>query len=303
MDNAAFVRSEMERFTGKTLVGKHRILIRCPFHKDDTPSLAVTLVNGRGSPGQFSCFGCKEKGQWNALALRLNLQPMDPNAFESEWTGRPKKDFFTSISLETLFNEWQFQQTALTKGYSFRGIEYPLLNALHAVSGRDGFGVSCTIFPLWVGGELVGGIKAKNRPRPKDGLKYLNSKGEWSRTSGLFPLHCFPQWPRVILVEGPRDALTLLQYGLPALAILGASNWCDQKRNLLLASSVKQVIVAFDGDAAGREGASIVMASLKGLVPRAKVILPPGQDPGSLPKSFWQETIPQWFNNIPAIGF
>ena len=303
MDLATFIRGEMERYTGKSLASARRVLVRCPFHNDSTPSLVVTLVkSSRGVPGAYTCFGCgassKTEGGWDGLASKLRLRPIDPNAFESEFNGSAfniSAFNSTGLTLQDLYDEWGFEPRKLKEGYTFRGIEYPLLKRLKAVPGIDGFGFASTVFPLWVGGELVGGVKAKNRPKKKDPFRYLNFKGSWSRISGLFPMHYKKKWDRVILVEGPRDALTLLQYGLPALSILGTNSWSDEKRDLLLASGVRQVLVAMDGDEAGRKGAAIIMSSLSGIIPRAKLVLPDEEDPGSLPRKFWQQHTPNWF--------
>ncbi len=299
MDITSFVQHEMEKHVGRSLAGKTRVLISCPFHDDKTPSMAVTLVKGKGSPGQYMCFACKASssthGGWDGLASVLNLASMDKDAYEAEYHGRSRdlsKLTTAEKTIDDLYEEWGFQPAELYKGYSWRGIDYRTLKRVRAVPGRDGFGVSCTLFPLWVNGELVGGIKAKNRPQKKDPRKYLNASGEWSRTVGLFPLHARKTWPTVVLVEGPRDALTLHQFGIPALSILGTLSWSDAKRDLLLASGVQRVLLAFDGDKAGRQGAEVIMDSLRGLVPRARIKLPEDEDPGSLPKSFWERKTP-----------
>ncbi len=288
---------EMERYTGKSLAGKNRVLIKCPWHADGTPSMAVTLQVGRGTPGQYSCFACgansKLHGGWNGLAERLNLAKTSSEGYLTEWTGGAPIDTARFMDgerdWESMLQGWSVSRDEpIPKGYTWRGIEYPLLAKLRARYAIDDWGIGCTLFPAYVNGELVGGIKAVNRPRATTKRKYVNASGEWSRSVGLFPLHYKRVWPTVVLVEGPRDALTLLQQGIPALATLGTLSWSEAKRDLLLASGVKRVLVAADGDAAGEQAATLLMKSLHGYVPRRRVTMPADEDPASVPKSFWK---------------
>ena len=60
------------------------------------------------------------------------------------------------------------------------------------------------------------------------------------------------------MVEGPRDALHLAEYGIPALAILGGSSvWDNAKAELLMQLEPSLVVLAFDPDKVGREGTRV----------------------------------------------
>jgi len=50
----------------KGIEGRHSIFVVCPFHKEKTASMSVSL-----SKGIFKCFGCGESGTINALSYRL----------------------------------------------------------------------------------------------------------------------------------------------------------------------------------------------------------------------------------------
>lgn len=39
---------------------KKQVLVNCPFHNDNTPSLSINLENGL-----FKCFACNESGNYN----------------------------------------------------------------------------------------------------------------------------------------------------------------------------------------------------------------------------------------------
>ena len=232
-------------------------------------------------------------GGWNGLAEKLHLQTLNGKGYTAEWKSSPlNKDAFLTegaASWETMLEDWNVSRDfPLPDGYTFRGIDHDLLIKIGARKALDSFGTKCTLFPLHVGGELVGGIKAVNFPNEKTKRKYINSNGEWSRTSGLFPIHYKKRWPVVIIVEGPRDAMFLLQQRIPALASLGTQSWSDAKRDLLLSVGCEFCFIAGDGDDAGRKMNKIVSDSLKGYIPRKTISIPDGEDPASLPYSFWK---------------
>ena len=83
----------------------------------------------------------------------------------------------------------------------------------------------------------------------------------------------FPDDTPLVLVEGPFDALRLIKEGIPAIAMLGAGNFSDEKRNLI-ASKASHIIILFDGDATGRKDAKIVKDEIQDYVPTLNLKLP-----------------------------
>lgn len=68
----------------------------------------------------------------------------------------------------------------------------------------------------------------------------------------LFGLWRLPQvLPKLVLVEGPLDALWVQEAGWPAVAILGSSV-SDYQAALALKRGVRKVILCFDNDEAGK---------------------------------------------------
>lgn len=55
----------------------------------------------------------------------------------------------------------------------------------------------------------------------------------------------------LFVCEGPRDALRLLYYGIPAVAVLGAKVWSKTKRDLVIASGAELFVLWLDNDKAG----------------------------------------------------
>jgi Toprim-like len=94
--------------------------------------------------------------------------------------------------------------------------------------------------------------------------------------------------PFVVLVEGAPDALRVMEAGYPAVASLGAD--LTEVQADKLAALNKQVLVAFDNDEAGREGAERAVTRLRGkkVWPRTWSPLQEFKDLGDTP---WHEVV------------
>ncbi len=94
----------------------------------------------------------------------------------------------------------------------------------------------------------------------------------------LAGLHLLRPGAPAYLVEGPVDAAVC---GPGFVATLGASCSAAQAA-LLAAAGVSEVVIAYDGDKAGRHGAASAFSRLSQVVPTRVAALPEGKDPGEL---------------------
>jgi len=140
--------------------------------------------------------------------------------------------------------------------------------------------------PIAFGGRVLGSGKDKD-----DGPKYLNSpettlfhKGR--ELYGLWQVRqANAKIPRLIVVEGYMDVVSLFQYGITtAVATLGTATTPDHAE--LLFRNAADIFFCFDGDAAGRRAA---WRALESVLPRMRdgrqasfLFLPEGEDPDSL---------------------
>jgi DNA primase len=122
--------------------------------------------------------------------------------------------------------------------------------------------------PLW----LIGRILAEDAERPK----YLGLPGP----KPLLGWEAATRSATAVLVEGVFDWLTLVQWGFPALALVGTHARPAVLR--ALGSRFSRLYLAFDADEAGQEAAAAIE---KALGPRAvRVRLPAGvKDVAELP--------------------
>lgn len=116
-----------------------------------------------------------------------------------------------------------------------------------------------------------------------EGAKYLNSPESaiFKKREALYGFHLSAQWSRnvLILVEGTLDVIALRQAGFCNVAApLGTA--LTEEQMAMIARHTKDLIVCFDGDAAGATATrkALDMATNAGLKVRA-VTLPKGSDP------------------------
>lgn len=124
-------------------------------------------------------------------------------------------------------------------------------------------------------------------------LKQRNMGGEWVSKTVLFH-EKMPDNVPLILTEGPYDALRLIQEGFYAVCLLGAGNWTDEIKNLVV-SKASHLIILFDGDSTGYEKSKKVYKAVKKYIPTKRVLLPivggdehkeKNLDPGNMPHKY-----------------
>lgn len=148
--------------------------------------------------------------------------------------------------------------------------------------------------PCNVQGDTVGYVKANLKKVGKH--NYFNKPGSWVFEHGLFPydytvgLIKRRKLDTLILVEGPRDALRCVQYGLPAMAILGSNNWSEMKSELVMqvveSFNIKLLLLAFDPDEAGDSATSKVYKSLRNEIAIKRFKFPEDMDPGNMTRKY-----------------
>lgn len=151
-------------------------------------------------------------------------------------------------------------------------------------SRYDGFR-NRIIFPITdYNGRIIG---FSSRALDNDGAKYINSSDSliYKKSASLFGLNAaLPSIRReemAVLVEGNFDLVSLHQHGITnAVATLGTALTDNHVR--LLKRFTATIVIAFDGDEAGRKAAmkSLPLFLQNGISPRL-LELPAGTDPDS----------------------
>lgn len=311
----AFIERELGKVPGPAKKNHNYYNIVCPFHTDSDPSCGVCINPTRGL-GNYRCLGCGAKGPWNTLAEKLNLNTIkegqkffddhlhfDKNQYAEllELDGDMTVDKLLKVCGHTAAIPWNPQQD----WRGFKGKFLVKFGALSAIkSGWDKatgrrYTTNMLFFPVWVGGDLVGGFTARLKKSKKKGVpSYINSPGEWSKHTGLFPYDYVERMiirkglNFVVLVEGPRDALFLIKKGIPALCILGTNAFTEKKARVVTQLPIERVWVLGDGDEAGRKMNRKLKKMLKPLIETRAVRIPITKeryDPCSLPYKMRQK--------------
>lgn len=254
-----FVKTELQQYAGAKQEQGQTIFVLCPFHAEKTPSFRIFASSKTKSPGYGKCYGCGGHGKWDDIAPLLGLKPYK--------RGKPEVEYARMTLMPddenegTDFVQEKFKFRDLPKNKKWRDIKTNLLIDLGAkvcqpVSKQYGLLKPRLWLPVYINEELRGYIKARFRKHP-DFPSYINAKGPWSKTAGLFPFDYSIQLMRklksktIVLVEGQRDALRLISMGIPAMCILGTQSWSDNKAKLLELAGVETVVLMMDGDCAG----------------------------------------------------
>lgn len=205
---------------GQTYKSGRELLVLCPFHNDHTPSMSINLEDGR-----WYCFQESRGGTYIELVSEL------------------KRD--NNFSVATA-EPYQAQEIPMLQSWADRGFTTAMLLKWGIQWDEDVHAMRIPV--LTDGGAIVAHIwRAPEGVEPK----YRYDAG-FAKSNALFGLWRLPNpcRERVVLVEGPLDAIWVQDCGIPCVAILGSSLSEDQL-DLLLAHGIRKVVLCFDNDSAG----------------------------------------------------
>lgn len=142
----------------------------------------------------------------------------------------------------------------LEKYFRFRGWDPELGKELGLIGERGEFFRKRIIIPEWRNGSAVYLIGRQTQEYQR--VKYLGLPGV---PKPLYGLEDAQKHREVFITEGAFDMLTLLQWGYPAVALLGSHFKAEWERELAFA---ERFFIMTDSDDAGRAAAKILADSL-----------------------------------------
>ncbi len=151
----------------------------------------------------------------------------------------------------------------LAKYFRFRGWDLQLAKELGLVTARGEFFRERIILPEWRKGRAI--YLTGRKTRKYQEVKYLGLPG---MGKPLYGLEMSQGSAEVFIVEGAFDLLTLVQWGSPAVALLGSHLKNEWREDVAFA---KRVFILTDSDEAGRAAAH----RLAELFRERAVIVPP----------------------------
>jgi hypothetical protein len=133
--------------------------------------------------------------------------------------------------------------------------------------------------PIYMNGMLVG--YTGRRLDGSEFVRYKNFEGLIA-TEALFPYDLWSPNHPVVLVEGPLDAIKLVLYQIPAVAIFGVQNWSTHKLQAVLRKNPSTIWICMDGDERGQEAQEKLYHKIKNYGDVQGITLPEGVDPFEL---------------------
>lgn len=267
---------------GKVKIGSEEktAKIICQWHyvqgkdRESTPSFIVNLQNnGKYHAGTGRCFGCGKYIKKFEAIIDPSKESLDTSLGEDE--DEYVQPLYNESVDAILHDEDEETGHVLPNALpwlrheDWRTINGQLMYLIGAKQFyKEEFEKIMAYLPCNVNGKEVGHIEANLQKEGK--RNYFNKPGPWVKETGLFPYDFVVKYLKryklktIVPVEGPRDALRCLQFGIPALAILGTQNWSENKAELISNLNVERIISAMDGDKAGILATNAVFESFKG---------------------------------------
>lgn len=243
-----------ERILGRKLIEKKFpwFQTNCPFHNDTEPSYFINAISGTGH-----CFSCgvnkyphdfvvmKDKFGETVINFlgEVNSPEERKRLFEfaqAEQLRKEPDELFMAMENVTALNAHDFlfrQPFAMQILQRDRGLTEETIRKF-----KIGFMRGTPTIPIY---DIAGNLSSLkfHKKYQTDGAK--NQLYPWSSVLDYSPL--------IVLVEGEFDALITIQNGFSATTQVSGANTWDNSFNKYFRK--KMVVIAYDNDSAGEEGA------------------------------------------------
>lgn len=287
--------------------GGENMMIRCPFHEDNSPSFCMNVSNGL-----FICYGCGVEGNFRTFLSKLGMSPQDIRHQYGVTLQRladtklPERDLARPKVVMPSNRHIDEDLLGL-----FDGVPEKLLKEGFSEKILREFGIGLDkhhnriTFPLRdIEGNLVGisgrALNINQEPRYKvyqeeykvwDLPPYNTDKGNllWNGHTLFQPLQFMNGRPQVVLVEGFKAAMWVRQAGVPFVAAFMTKRMSAAQK-WILERMGGEYILMLDNDAAGIDGTINVSRQLnKGTVVR--IVEYDGLQPTDVPLELIPELI------------
>lgn len=259
------------------------ILCSCPFHGEDKhPSFSILIRERNGVPeGTYNCLACKRHGSLSKLISALLYDREDDmgtygdryildNYADYELDNRetvfklPNRK--NNTELATYISEEELDSYAFYHPYMYkRYLTNDIIDEFDIGYDKDfklsnGHITPCLTFPVR---DLTGGTRFIAR-RSIDGKMY-NYPVNINKSDFLYGLYesnkIFGDYPCLYVCESMFNALTLIQWGKPAVALLGTG--CNNQYELLKKVNARQLVICLDNDSSGIRGTEKLKEALQ----------------------------------------
>lgn len=273
------------------------IMFSCPYHKDGQeqhPSCSIHDNQSDSQNGIFHCFTCGASGTLiDLISYCLNINILDA----SEWLEERFGDSFLvtqtflpeidlNVSKKVFMKEEDLDQYKYIHPYVLnRGISEDIIKKFTIGCTPDGKYVT---FPCWdEHNHLIGIFK-----RSTTGKEFIIPQNI-DKPIYLLNFILNEHQDKVFVCESQFNALSLWTWGYPAIALFGTGS--KEQYQILKKSGIRNFVLCFDGDEAGRKGKDRFIQNMKSSCFISFKNLPEGKDVNNLTK--------EEFDSLPLIDF
>lgn len=243
-DYASFV----DRYLNPASISGDEVMCVCLFHDDHNASMQFNVVNGL-----FTCFSCQVGGSYRKIEKKLGISHSDVGVGLDviyRKLNELKKGAGLAEGPRLVAEEELGKYTMPTDYWASRGFTKSTIDAFDL--GYDIIADAVTIPIRTVNGNLLG---VTRRFLEQDADVRYKYPRRFKRAEHLFASWLVandPSVTSVALTEGQIDAMTLWQYGVPAMAVYGSAISPEQIR-LMKHLGLSRVTLFFDNDKAGND--------------------------------------------------
>ncbi|MFE8700942.1 toprim domain-containing protein [Cytobacillus sp. FJAT-54145] len=158
-----------------------------------------------------------------------------------------------------------------------------------------------SVFPIYdLEGRWIGNSGRWEGEVNEETIRYLYSPEPFLKSHVLYGMHLAKTSPCWILHEGVTDVASAYTHGVEAIATLGADLSIEQAE--LLRQHPKPIVIAFDGDEAGKKAThrAIKLLTEKHLPLLYVMVFPDGKDPGDVSMEEYHRLLA---TKIPAMHY
>lgn len=288
---------------------------RCPFHEEKTPSCYFYI-----DKADYYCYGCHVGGDLIDLIQRLrNCNFVEACTWLKDFCGltsefsdlmsrfKESNQFIQGVQARAQQRNFKHEVydeeivKKLERGhrefYYQQGYTDEILDMFEVGYAEDYYHVPRLFFPIRdEHGQLVG-MSGRRIDGQDQEMKWTHS-ANLAKKNLLYHLHFAKQYATIedtkelMMVEGPVDCMRAALFGQKnVVALLGTSLSKEQQE--LLMKYAFRVIVALDGDLAGRLATKEVIKQLWGAFDLRVMSLPPEKDIGDVSIEQFQECFAQ----------
>lgn len=250
--------------------------LHCPFHTDHNASAGISL-----DKGVFTCFSCKRKYSLARL-ISILLYDQDFSLNGEQWLVKNFADCMLenreqvlskpcrerNIQLTTNYvsdeelNKYAYYHPYMYKRYLTNDIidEFDIGYDKDFKLGNSDNVTPCLTFPVR---DLTGGTRFIARRSIKG--KIYNYPANINKSDFLYGLYednkIFGDHYCLYVCESMFNALTLIKWGKPAVALLGTG--CYTQYELLKKVNARQLVICLDNDSSGSRGTEKIKEALQ----------------------------------------